>query len=220
MLSCWVVWSMPTTRLSAPSEWAPALLHWQQATHLASRDYGRQQNMSHLSPPFGFYIENIRERSQRELSHGVPKTPPRAAYYWRSHVAKGVLQWFPLPFQLPRLQEYYLLINRGCTQTHLFKILFNLIHHLGCLLLLLPLTRDFATALKPPLPGVRACANLASANESVGMTSSTLNPSRVDFQDRCWIWFSCGYVLLPQLCWLLPRPEVTGQQCHRYLMFP
>lgn len=50
------------------------------------------------------------------------------------------------------------------------------------------------------------------------MTSPTLNLATVDFQDRCWVWLSCRYVLLPQHCLLLPRPEVTGQQCHDYLI--
>lgn len=55
--------STPTTKLSTPSEQAPALLHRHQATHPASRDSGPQQGISHHPPPFGFYIENVRGRT-------------------------------------------------------------------------------------------------------------------------------------------------------------
>lgn len=111
-------------------------------------------------------------------------------------VAKGqCYNDFPFPSNYLDFRNiHYILLNRGCTQTYVFKNPFDLIHHVGCLLLLLPLTRDFATALKPPLPlaEVRVCANLASANETVRYDLPHPEPKQSGFSgqmlDLAFLW--------------------------------
>lgn len=53
----------------------------------------------------------------------------------------------PLPSYYLDFRNSLYVAYRWCTQTHLFKNPFNLIQHLGRLLFLLPLTRDYATPL-------------------------------------------------------------------------
>ncbi|XP_064256788.1 uncharacterized protein LOC135287363 isoform X2 [Passer domesticus] len=49
------------------------------------------------------------------------------------------------------------------------------------------------------------------------MASTTKRPPRGDFQESCWVSFSGEYLLLPQPCFLLSRPEIIKNQSPLYL---
>lgn len=122
-----------------------------------------------------------------------------------SGMSFGSLWWVMTPYQV-----LLMWMSHGCGLPEVWGHL--QLSQLGVNPLLL--TR-YSTQPKPlPSPilaGGNVWPNLASADGPVGCGFPTLNTATAHLQENCWVWLSCGYILLPQSCSLLSRPETSGQ---------